>query len=174
MVPPHRGRLGSRKLTAILREIPWLEPQTEPHTQRAFKLSYRLLQPQNSHATYQQLRAVLDQSGVSYNLVVSHGNLVDILPSKASKGQAIRFILQHSGFPAEKVFTAGDSGNELDMLCGEGNGIVVGNYAPEVEGIRELDDVKVYFSNLPFANGILDGLQHFGVLGEEFREHATI
>lgn len=151
-------------LTEALEKIPWLARQTEPHTQRAFKLSYRLLDTSNAEFSYQQLRAILDRSRLSYNLVVSHGDLVDVLPAQASKGQAIRFLLRETGISESKLFTAGDSGNDFDMLCGVGRAIVVGNYAPDVERLRELGDETIHFAQGHFAAGILDGLEHFRIL----------
>lgn len=151
-------------LTTALRDIPWLEQQAEPHTQRAYKLSYRLLNANNPEVTYQQLRAILDNTGLQFNLVISHGDLVDFLPVEASKGQAIRFLMQQTGFDASKLVTAGDSGNDFDMICGLGKGIVVGNHAPEVECLRDLEDEEIYFSQAHHAAGILEGLEHFGLL----------
>ncbi|MEZ6105417.1 MAG: HAD-IIB family hydrolase [Pirellulaceae bacterium] len=130
------------RLTGLLRELPWLELQTEPHTQRPFKVSYRLRDVENRQFIYQQLQAVLESSGLPFTLVVSHGNLVDVLPAQASKGQAIRFLLRGTQFPTQHLFTAGDSGNDLDMLCGEGGGIVVGNHAEEVKCLRDLEDAR--------------------------------
>ncbi|MCA9192055.1 MAG: HAD-IIB family hydrolase [Planctomycetales bacterium] len=156
-------------LSQILSDLPWLERQTEPHTQGPFKLSYRLRDQDNTQFVYPQLQGLLDRSSLPYNLIMSHGNLVDVLPARASKGQAIQFLSEQLQICPTKLFTAGDSGNDIDMLCGVGQGIVVGNRSTEVEYLRESVDTAIYFSDEEFAAGILDGLRHFGVLPKGIR-----
>ena len=53
----------------------------------------------------------------------------------------------------------GDSGNDKEMLLGDTLGIVVGNYSPELEPLRDLE--QIYFAQGHQADGILEGLVHY-------------
>jgi sucrose-phosphate synthase len=59
----------------------------------------------------------------------------------------------------DKIITAGNSGNDLDMLKGKANGIVVSNYSAELEELKKVK--SVFFSRMPLAKGVLDGIQHY-------------
>jgi sucrose-phosphate synthase len=148
-------------LAEALRQVPWLEPQHEPHTQRPFKLSYRLDGPMLGERVEPMLRQVLDATGTGYHLIVSHGNLVDVLPRQAGKGAAIEYLLQRLGFPVERTVVAGDSGNDRDMLLLPTPGVVVGNYAQELEDLRQLGTANLYIASGACAWGVLEGLEHF-------------
>jgi sucrose-phosphate synthase len=94
-------------------------------------------------------------------IIYSHGENLDILPKRASKSQAIRFVSEKLGVAAEEVAVAGDSGNDRDMLT-EYKGIAVGNYAQDLEDL--LGHPNVYFANACYAAGVLEGLEHYGFL----------
>jgi sucrose-phosphate synthase len=73
----------------------------------------------------------------------------------------LRYVSWRFGIDMSHVLTAGDSGNDIDMLRGLSRGIVVGNYSKEVGVLKKSKDV--YFSAQTNAAGILDGLKHYGV-----------
>jgi sucrose-phosphate synthase len=60
--------------------------------------------------------------------------------------------------PLEHFITAGNSGNDIDMLKGKVKGIVVANYSPELEELRK--NRLIYFSEHPLAKGVLDGIKN--------------
>ena len=60
--------------------------------------------------------------------------------------------------------SAGDSGNDRDMLLGQTAGIVVGNYDKELEPLRQARYSRVYFADANYADGIIEGLRHYGLL----------
>ena len=65
-------------------------------------------------------------------------------------------------FSPRHVMVAGDSGNDEDMIDGHARGLVVGNYSDELEHLRTKRNV--YFSELEYAAGIIDGLNHYGLI----------
>ena len=73
----------------------------------------------------------------------------------------MRYVSWRFGIDMAHVLTAGDSGNDIDMLRGLSRGIVVGNYSKEMDVLKRSKDV--YFSSQASAAGILDGLRHYGV-----------
>jgi sucrose-phosphate synthase len=107
----------------------------------------------------------LRDAGVRFNTIFSHGQFLDILPLRASKGKAIRYIADKWEIPVERVLVAGDSGNDEEMLRGSTLGVVVGNYSPELEVLRGRP--RIYFARETFASGILEGMAHYDFLNPE-------
>jgi sucrose-phosphate synthase len=93
------------------------------------------------------------------NVIYSHGEFLDILPIRASKGLAVRYLAETRGLPMTQIMVAGDSGNDKEMLTNEGLGIVVGNYSSELESLK--NKRGIYFAKSHYAAGILEGIKHF-------------
>ncbi|MDX1631361.1 MAG: HAD-IIB family hydrolase [Thermoanaerobaculia bacterium] len=146
-------------LERALEGTPGLRLQA-PERQRRFKLSYHV--DPEAAPDLQELRDRLAGEGLETRLIFSHDEFLDLLPQRASKGQAIAFLASRWGFPPSKVLVAGDSGNDADMLTGEVLGTVVGNYSPELEALHRTD--TLYFATAPYAGGILEGIDHFEFL----------
>ncbi|MDA0660716.1 MAG: HAD-IIB family hydrolase, partial [Planctomycetota bacterium] len=151
-------RWQPHEIRTLLSQIDWLEPQ-ESEAQTHDKISYYLDRPQPNAA--RAIKTLLRKSSLQARVVVSRNRCVDILPVRASKGHALRYVSWRFGIDMSHVLTAGDSGNDIDMLRGLSRGIVVGNYSKEVGVLRKSNDV--YFSAQANAAGILDGLKHYGV-----------
>jgi len=133
----------------------------EKAAQSEFKVSYYFT-PEKAPQVPALLKA-LRGKGIAARAVVSHERYLDILPSRASKGHAIRFLCFRWGLPLDCVLTAGDSGNDLDMLGGGLRSVVVGNHAPELEELR--GQAQVYFAEAAYAGGILEGIHHYHFAG---------
>lgn len=93
------------------------------------------------------------------NVIYSHGEFLDILPIRASKGLAVSYLAKTMGIPMTQIMVAGDSGNDKEMLTNEGFGIVVGNYSNELEDLININDI--YFAKSHYAGGILEGIKYF-------------
>ncbi len=93
------------------------------------------------------------------NVIYSHGEFLDILPVRASKGLAVCYLAKSMGLPMTQIMVAGDSGNDKEMLTNEGIGIVVGNYSIELESLK--NKKGIYFAKSPYAAGILEGIKYF-------------
>lgn len=161
------GRLKHKwyadRIRAALAQLPFLSLQQETHAQREFKISYNLDSEVDPQYAIPRIHEALDETRSAYSLVFSHGTFVDILPHRASKGKAIRYLSQKWNIPLERIATAGDSGNDYDMLLGRTAGIVVGNHSPELEPLRGSPH-RIYFSRGSYADGLLEGLKHYGLL----------
>ena len=94
-----------------------------------------------------------------YNLIYSHNKYLDILPYRASKGKALRYLSYKWEIPLANFLVCGDSGNDEEMLRGEPKAVVVGNYSPELENLKKLRNV--YFAKQHYAGGILEGIEHY-------------
>lgn len=125
--------------------------------QREFKLSYNV-DPERM-PSLEDLRSVLRARGLHARLIWSHGTFLDVLPVRASKGQAIRYLAHKWGLPLRAFLVAGDSGNDSEMLVGDTLGVVVGNHSPELETLRGLE--QIYFAQRASAAGILEGIERY-------------
>jgi sucrose-phosphate synthase len=144
-----------------LASIPQLTLQPQGH-QSNFKVSYNI-DPENP-VTTETVSAVLKSHRLRANLIFSHGKFLDVLPIRASKGRAIRYLAYKWGLNLRDLLVAGDSGNDFDMLIGETLGVVVGDYAPELEVLRRRE--HVFFAPSPCARGIIEGIAEYG-FGEQ-------
>jgi sucrose-6F-phosphate phosphohydrolase len=100
-----------------------------------------------------------------YQVVWSSGRDLDILPAASGKGKAIRFLVEHVGLDPERVVVAGDTGNDASMFIEFDKGVVVANAQPELlELARDLGDGRVYCARQPYAAGVEEGLEHYGLL----------
>ena len=159
----HHIRFKWRRFAIMetLRNTPGIKLQPDEN-QREFKLSYYIdqeLSPPISH-----IERTLKSLNLHANLIHSHGEFLDILPVRASKGQAIRYLAYKWGLPLQNFLVAGDSGNDTEMLIGDTLGVVVGNYSPELHPLK--GQSQVYFAHRHFAAGILEGLAYYGFVSE--------
>lgn len=127
--------------------------------QREFKVSYYVT---NKAVRRRDIVRYLRQQHFSVNVLLSQGVNLDILPLRASKGLAIRYLAFRWGLPLNQFIVSGDSGNDEEMLKGDTLAIVVGNYSPELEKLR--DRHHIYFAQGHHAKGILEGISHFSFL----------
>ncbi|MDZ7625848.1 MAG: HAD-IIB family hydrolase [Ignavibacteriaceae bacterium] len=146
------------KIKKLLEEFDFLQYQEES-TQRKFKISYYTSDvPEN----IQKVKSTLIKSKTKANVIFSHGQYLDILPYRASKGKAIRYLAYRWNIPYENILVAGDSGNDSEMLKGDLLGVVVANYSPELEELKGQN--RVYFAKRNYAGGIIDGIKHYNFL----------
>ncbi|THB74854.1 MAG: HAD-IIB family hydrolase [Desulfobulbaceae bacterium] len=131
----------------------------EAEGQRSHKISYYLQEKEDRLSAIQKC---LGEQRLRTNLIYSHGQFLDILPLRASKGKAIDYLRNKFDFPVRNVMVAGDSGNDEDMISGHARGLVVGNHSSELNHLR--GKRNIYFSSQGYAGGIIDGLRHYGFI----------
>lgn len=154
------GWQGAAVAEALAR-VPELEPQ--PAAARTdVKLSYLA---DDALAIADHVRTTLREAGLKATVVASRGRLLDVLPPRASKGRAIRWLAKLWGATTERVAVAGDSGNDHEMLTGPFRAIVVGNHAPELAALRGRRGVHVAEGH--FAAGVREGLRAWGFVPAE-------
>jgi sucrose-phosphate synthase len=143
------------KIVDLLKELPFLKYQ-QPEVQRRFKISYEL-QPGKDRLAAIHERLLKNQC--RYNLIYSRDKYLDILPYRASKGKAIRYLSYKWEIPLVNFLVCGDSGNDEEMLRGEPLGVVVGNYSPELKKLKGIR--SVYFAKQKYSGGILEGIKRY-------------
>ncbi len=160
-------------IVRALQGVPGLRLQGE-EGQRAFKVSYytdgrAVADGSDGDPAYvggqlieAEVRRRLRTAGLRFNAIFSHGQYLDILPVRASKGKAVRYLADKWELSLERVLVAGDSGNDEEMLLGQTLAVVVGNYSEELEPLR--GQPRIYFADAPYAGGILEGIDHYHFL----------
>lgn len=116
-------------------------------------------------AQIEELRRRLETAGLQVTVVYSSLRHLDVLPRRADKGNALAWLCRRLEIPLAQVLVAGDTGNDSSMFLLPGvKGIVVENAQPELfEAVVKL---PVFVSTKIMADGVLEGLKHFGVIPE--------
>ena len=144
------------KVRKLLQDLPGLKRQPKLEQSR-FKLSY-YIDPEV--ADIQAIKQLLHQEEQSVLVQMAFGQFLDILPLRASKGLALRYVVEQLGLPLERVFVAGGSGADEDMMRGNTLAAVVANrHHEELSQMAEVD--RIYFAQHPYAAGILEALEHY-------------
>lgn len=129
--------------------------------QNPFKTSWYL-----SHAepeSIDQIRIELRQAGLDVSVIYSSQRDLDILPANATKAGALQWLCRKIKIKTNEVAVAGDTGNDSDMfLIPDVRGIVVQNAQPEL--LEATIRVECYTARQVMADGVLEGLCHFGVM----------
>ena len=137
-------------------DLPGIKLQSS-EGQSLHKVSY-LVDPHKS-PSITEIQAHLRSHQLYVHTIYSHQEFLDILPLRASKGDAVNYCTTEWGFAMEQVLVAGDSGNDEQMLMGSPKAVVVGNYSPELEKLRGQKDI--YFAKGHYAEGILEAIAHY-------------
>lgn len=163
-------------LYALLADIPGLTLQ-EPHKQGRYKLSFYtpLDWEMAVHEPAIQLRFA--QQDWPVQLVFSldeekQVGLLDVIPASAGKLGAIHFLMHQLQIGDDAVLFAGDSGNDLDVLCSGLPAVLVANASADVRadacsrvqqaGLQaRLYLARGHIGNGCYAAGILEGIEHF-------------
>ncbi|TVP89211.1 MAG: HAD-IIB family hydrolase [Thioalkalivibrio sp.] len=153
----HRWRPD--RLREVLLDRPGLSLQPEVD-QRPFKVSF-FVDPEEFEGVA-AIERLLYQADLNARVIHSHDMFLDVLPVRASKGLAVRYVAHKWGIPLEQVLVAGDSGNDEDMLRGRLLGVVVGNHHPELDKLRGYE--RIYFAEAMHARGILEAVEYFDLL----------
>ena len=143
-------------LAALFDGVPGLTLQSGDQ-QSPLKLSFNV--DPECVPSMRELEMRMRQARLHANLIYSHDAFLDVLPIRASKGQAIRYLAYKWGLPLHDFLVAGDSGNDLEMLVGDTRAVVVSNHSAELDKLRGME--QVYFADAPCALGIIEGLRHY-------------
>ena len=172
------GAHDGQALVPLFADIKTLTPQ-ESEKQGRFKSSYYASVSVDVGQLKQQMQQRLTQAGLPSRIIWSidettDTGLVDVLPENASKLHAVRFLIQNTGHTLSNTLFAGDSGNDLEVLCSEINSVLVANATDSVRAqalqlATEAGAVDALYAargglrgmNGNYSAGILEGLVHF-------------
>ncbi|MES9882376.1 MAG: HAD-IIB family hydrolase [Sedimenticola sp.] len=141
----------------LLSELPGLKPQGKMEQSR-FKIAYHY--DKAEAPTVDEINDLLHKRELTCNVIHAFGQYLDIVPVRASKGQALRYVAQRWGIPLENILVAGGSGADEDMMRGNTMAVVVANRHHE-ELSQLVEQERIYFAEQGYAMGIIEALQHY-------------
>jgi sucrose-phosphate synthase len=140
-----------------LADIPGLvlQPRSE---QTRFKVSYHY--DPSVAPGIEEINTLLRSKEVTANVIHSFGQFLDVVPARASKGHALRYVAQRWEMPLDHILVAGGSGADEDMMRGNTLAVVVANrHHEELSGLEEQE--RIYFAAQDHAFGILEAIDHY-------------
>jgi hydroxymethylpyrimidine pyrophosphatase-like HAD family hydrolase len=169
-------RLGAESIQAAVCSvaIPQGVALQEADRQSDFKCSYYTEPTVNVHAVLEDLQRQFEKQHVHVTPVfsvdpVKHCGLLDILPRGVGKDFGLQYLAEVFGLSHDRLLFSGDSGNDMRGFVSGFSAIVVGNASEsvklQVQNAAAKDrNVRAYISQACLVEGVLEGLQHYGVL----------
>jgi hydroxymethylpyrimidine pyrophosphatase-like HAD family hydrolase len=131
----------------------------QPHAnemQTALKASFDV-----DKKSLQRVIDAIESRAQACRVVISGATNFDVLPPNAGKGPATLACLERFGTGKTQLICAGDSANDVELLDVAHFGILVENADGDLRDA--VDPRRTYFARRPYADGVLDGLQSWGV-----------
>jgi sucrose-phosphate synthase len=148
------------RVRRVLDELPGTVRQPLS-SQGQFKISY-FYDPEKA-PSLEDIIQLLHQQELTANVLISFGQFLDAIPSRASLGQALRYTALRLDIPLENILVTGGSGNDEDLIRGNTLAVVTANrHGDELSNLVDLD--RVYFSDQPQVAGLLDAIDHYDFL----------
>jgi sucrose-phosphate synthase len=147
------------RVREVLDRLPGLSMQPGEE-QGPYKVSY-FVDPEKAPGE-RELRRRLRREDLQVSVLLSHEMFLDVVPIRASKGQALRYLALRWGLPLEHFLVAGAAGSDLDMLAGDTLAVVVSGADEQLRRLR--GSPRVHFASGEFAAGVLEGIEHYRFL----------
>ena len=131
----------------------------EPHHdefQAEFKVSFAV-----PPSGLERARTAIESTSLPCRIIESGESDFDVIPRGAGKRAAAEFVAFRLSATPDRVATAGDSLNDLDMLS-FGHGIVVGNASRDL--LARAASLGISPTSAHRARGVLEGLRHLGAV----------
>jgi len=172
------NELDREDLSGFLKEFDDLILQ-EPEKQNRFKLSYYTDENIDGRRLVDEMKQQLSRQGLHCRIIWSVDEqrrlgLIDVLPQRASKLHAIRYLIDQKGYLKSRVVFCGDSGNDLNVLTSDIQAVLVKNASEEVrrealESVAKNGRAETLYvaqgnflgMNGNYTAGVLEGLAHF-------------
>jgi len=147
--------------------------------QTAYKVSFFWDLNNQRHVLEEHILRDLNTLRINANLIwsedpLSKQGLLDILPPSADKHKALQFLGNFLKISEDRMFFAGDSGNDLAVLTSGIPSVLVANATSELkqeaveQAKRNQTETRLYLAsgtfedtNGNYAAGVLEGFYHF-------------
>ena len=127
--------------------------------QGPYKVSYLL--KETGDAILPLVRKRLRQAGLAAAPYLRCHWYLDVIPLRASRSEAIRFLTLRWGLSLEQVLIVASQQGDAELLKGLPSTVVPFEHDPSLEGLRSQQGV--FFSSVP-REGVVDGLKYFRFL----------
>lgn len=140
-------------------EILTLARKQELQVQEGIPLSKRVsLHVTDKQAVKQFCQRLIHQE-LTHKVIYSSGKDLDILPANSGKGNAVEYVLENFYNENHSVLIAGNSGNDLEMLCLGYPSVIVGNAEKELRMLEKTP--MIYQAKEQYAKGIKEAWESF-------------
>jgi len=146
------NRKGVEKVLFDLKD--YLELQSIDH-QGPFKVSYLLKEP--SDAILPLVRKRLRNSGLAASPHLKCHWFLDVVPLRASRAEAIRFLILRWNLSLEKVLIVASQQGDAELIRGLTTTVVPYDHDSSLDKLRSQQ--RVFFSD--DRDGVVEGLKHF-------------
>jgi len=146
------NRKGVEKVLFDLKDYLVLQ-QTQ--NQGLFKVSYLLNEP--SDAILPLVRKRLRRSGIAASPHLKCHWYLDVVPMRASRAEAIRFLTLRWGLSLDKVLVVASQQGDDELIKGLTTSVIPVHHDSSLDSLRSQQ--KAFFSDA--QDGVLDGLKHF-------------
>lgn len=138
--------------------VQWLDQGTEHPHRVAVSVAVEAVE-----AVQARLAALFASADVEVKIIVSGDGAwryVDCVAARGGKQESLEYIRRHFGMPLERTVAAGDSGNDILMLGGKHQALIVGNAQPDLLSwhLVQPQTGRCVHTDAHGANGILEGL----------------
>ncbi|MGC4231658.1 MAG: HAD-IIB family hydrolase [Niabella sp.] len=144
-------------IVQAMKEVAPVRPQGED-AQWPYKISY-FTGDKFTGDDLANINKILYDKKLYAKVLLTDNKYLDIIPRRAGKGNVVRYLSYKWKIPVEQFITAGNGGNDIDMLQGQAKGIVVANYSKELDVLK--GKRSVYFARNKLSAGIYEGIRFY-------------
>jgi sucrose-phosphate synthase len=141
-----------------------------PEQQGSFKLSYTIRDA--GEEILPLIRQRLRQRHQAARPQLRCHWFLDVLPLRASRSEAIRFLALRWGLPLEQMLVVASEQGDGELVCGRPATVVLGDHDPCLDDFRQQH--RVYFASRSQLPGVLEGIQHYRFLGGRARHDQSL
>ena len=120
-----------------------------------YKVSYLLKEP--SDAILPLVRKRLRQSGLAASPHLKCHWYLDVVPLRASRAEAIRFLTLRWGLSLEKILIIASQQGDSELIRGLTTSVIPFDHDSSLDRLRSQQ--RVFFSDA--QDSVMDGLKHF-------------
>ncbi|MDH5183543.1 MAG: HAD-IIB family hydrolase [Gammaproteobacteria bacterium] len=172
------GDYSGTEIHNLLRSVSQIQQQ-EARKQNRYKLSYYLPLKESHTDITKTIHDILNSFDIDSNVIWSidtnkNTGLIDILPARANKLTAIRWLATRLAMREDSIFFAGDSGNDIDVISSTIPSAIVANASSDFKSLalsaaqarHSEDTLYIAKGLLPcmngnYAAGILEGICYY-------------
>ena len=132
----------------------------EPEHQGDFKVSYLLRQ--SGEGILPLVRQRLRQRQQAARPSLRCHWFLDVVPMRASRSEAIRFLSLRWGLPLERILVVASEQGDGELVRGLPATVVLAEHDPSLDSFRHQQ--RVFFASRQSMSGVLEGLQHYRFL----------
>ena len=133
----------------------------ELDNQAQFKVSYLLKEP--GDLILPLVRKRLRMKGQAARPHLRCHWFLDVVPLRASRTEAIRYLALRWGLPLESLLVVASQQGDAELMKGLTSAVVPAEHDPCLEGLKSSHQ-RVFFSSRSQVGGVIEGLNHYRFL----------